>query len=212
MTLDEALELLKENGYTPELNEDFGIGVGAPCGLDQGIPHGGDCKGCAPQRMGLLYQRSPYAINPLYKGVADAHHPDYWLNQLPKKRKKKKKKKRLTESMLKYIIEKFENVAWTIYKKLLMKKDIKLYNADEFKLYTDFDAGFNSDVHPTHRPAQAGHYLSIIFKNFLREYHMLDDESDDSETKSLFKKYLGQFKKEISRPWYLDDKVWTQTI
>ena len=91
MTLEEAIEYLESNGYRV-LDEDFGIGVGAPCGLDQGIPNGGDCKGCCPQRMGMLLQRSPYSVNPLYKGVPDAHHPEYWLNQLPKKRKKKKRK------------------------------------------------------------------------------------------------------------------------
>ena len=91
MSLDEALEILEENGYEVQLNEDFTIGVGSPCGLDQGIPHGGDCKGCCPQRMGLLYQRSPYSVNPLYKGVPDAHHPEYWLRQIKKKKKKKKR-------------------------------------------------------------------------------------------------------------------------
>lgn len=78
-------------GIKPQLEEDFGIGVGAPCGLDQGIPHGGDCKGVAPVRMGL-YQRSPFSANPFFRGVPDAHHPAYWLNQIPKKKKKKKKK------------------------------------------------------------------------------------------------------------------------
>lgn len=90
--LAEAIDLLEENGYTI-LDEDFGMGVGGPMGLDQGIPHGGDCKGCCPQRMGL-YQRSPFSVNPLYRGVPDAHHPNYWLNQIPKKKKKKKYKKR----------------------------------------------------------------------------------------------------------------------
>lgn len=78
-------------GFKDKMDEDFSIGVGAPCGLDQGIPHGGDCKGCAPVRMGL-WQRSPFSANPFYQGVPDAHHPDYWLNQIPKKKKKKKKK------------------------------------------------------------------------------------------------------------------------
>lgn len=114
MTLNEAIELLEDNGYIivegpnvavlkggigcgmtfdfkDKMDEDFSIGVGAPCGLDQGIPHGGDCKGCAPVRMGL-WQRSPFSANPFYQGVPDAHHPDYWLNQITKKKKKKKKK------------------------------------------------------------------------------------------------------------------------
>lgn len=91
MTVEEAIKILEENGV--QIDEDFGIGVGAPCGLDRGIPHGGDGKGCCPQRMGLLFQRSPYAVNPLFAGVPAAHHPQYWLNQIPKKKKKKKKRK-----------------------------------------------------------------------------------------------------------------------
>ena len=75
MKIDEALDILEKCGY--DINEDFGIGVGGPCGLDQGIPHGGDGKGCCPQRMGLLYQRSPYSVNPLFAGVPAAHHPGY---------------------------------------------------------------------------------------------------------------------------------------
>lgn len=103
MTLNEALDILEVNGFlvespnldlNQELNEDFSIGVGAPCGCDQGIPHGGDCKGVAPVRMGL-YQRSPYSFNPYFNGVPDAHHPDYWLNQIPKKKKKRKKSQKV---------------------------------------------------------------------------------------------------------------------
>jgi len=36
-----------------ELVEDFGIGVGAPLGADQGIPYGGDGKAVAPCYMGI---------------------------------------------------------------------------------------------------------------------------------------------------------------
>lgn len=39
------------------LNEDFGIGVGAPLGADQGIPLGGDCKAVVPVRMFGLQRR-----------------------------------------------------------------------------------------------------------------------------------------------------------
>ena len=97
----EAIELLEKEGYDI-IKEDFGMGVGGPMGLDQGIPHGGDCKGCCPQRMGL-YQRSPFSVNPLYHGVPNAHHPDYWLNQIPKKKKKRKKlrrRKRVNENRI----------------------------------------------------------------------------------------------------------------
>lgn len=92
MTLTEAIDFLNDNNYTVVLNEDFSIGVSTPCGCDQGIPHSGDGKGCAPVRMGL-WQRSPFSTNPFYQGVPDAHHPDYWLNQIHKKKKQHKKKK-----------------------------------------------------------------------------------------------------------------------
>ena len=75
-----------------EVNEDFSMGVGAPCGLDQGIPHGGDCKGVAMVKWG---QSAP-------TGVKAAHYPQYWLNQLSKK-KKKKKKKVFKESCYEYL-------------------------------------------------------------------------------------------------------------
>ena len=75
-----------------EVNEDFSMGVGAPCGLDQGIPHGGDCKGVAMVKWG---QSAP-------TGVKAAHYPQYWLNQLQKK-KKKKKKKVFKESCYEYL-------------------------------------------------------------------------------------------------------------
>lgn len=133
MNLDEALELLAENGYDTILNEDFGIGVGGPAGLDQGIPHGGDCKGCCPQRMGL-FQRSPFSINPLYKGVPDAHHPGYWLNQIPKKRRKKKKRKKVhavNEGLFDFITRdrgaSLEEMLWYLYLKTYGKDDLKYF-------------------------------------------------------------------------------------
>ena len=43
--------------------------------------------------MGLMFQRSPFSVNPFFAGVPNAHHPQYWLNQIPKKKKKKKKRK-----------------------------------------------------------------------------------------------------------------------
>ena len=76
-----------------EIDEDFTVGVGAPCGLDQGIPHSGDCKGVAMVKWG---QSAP-------TGVKAAHYPHYWLNQLPKKKKKKKKKKVFKESCYEYL-------------------------------------------------------------------------------------------------------------
>lgn len=75
-----------------EVNEDFSMGVGAPCGLDQGIPNSGDCKGVAMVKWG---QSAP-------TGVKAAHYPQYWLNQLTKK-KKKKKKKVFKESCYEYL-------------------------------------------------------------------------------------------------------------
>ena len=92
-SLDEALEILAKTGYNIDLNEDFGIGVGGPAGLDQGIPHGGDCVGTAPRRMGCAH-RPPHGLggNPFFNGVPDAHHPQYWLNQIKVRKKKRRKK------------------------------------------------------------------------------------------------------------------------
>ena len=211
MKLDEALEILEKCGY--DINEDFGIGVGGPCGLDQGIPHGGDGKGCCPQRMGLLYQRSPYSINPLFAGVPAAHHPGYWLNQIPKKKKKKKKKKRkLSETYMQEVKEKLKDYAWVIYKKYFLKKDKELYKANEFELYNDFDNGFRSDEHSMHRAAAAGHFLSLITGSFIRELNALDSDSDTSEQKNIFTKYLKRFKKEINNDWYKNNSIWKETI
>jgi len=70
------------------VTEDFSMGVGAPCGLDQGIPHGGDCKGCNPCRVAMV----GHPVKHPPKSAALALTPGYWLNQIPKKKKKKVKK------------------------------------------------------------------------------------------------------------------------
>ena len=179
MTLEEAVEVLKKNGYKV-LDEDFGIGVGAPLGADQGIPHGGDCKGCCPQRMGLLYQRSPFSINPLYKGVPDAHHPGYWLNQIPKKKKKKKKKRKLREGVeLANTIESFENACWSLYAKIF-KKELP----DLSKPSADFMKGFESYNYPPTRAASAGRVARQI------STHLNDFDKTITDCLQKFKKEL----------------------
>ena len=179
MTLEEAVEVLKKNGYKV-LDEDFGIGVGAPLGADQGIPHGGDCKGCCPQRMGLLYQRSPFSVNPLYKGVPDAHHPGYWLNQIPKKKKKKKKKRKLREGVeLANTIESFENACWSLYAKIF-KKELP----DLSKPSADFMKGFESYNYPPTRASSAGRVARQI------STHLNDFDKTISDCLQKFKKEL----------------------
>lgn len=179
MTLEEAVEVLKKNGYKI-LNEDFGIGVGAPLGADQGIPHGGDCKGCCPQRMGLLYQRSPFSVNPLYKGVPDAHHPGYWLNQIPKKKRKKKKKRKLREGVeLTDTIESFEDACWTLYAKIFKKELLDLS-----KPSADFMKGFESYNYPPTRAASAGRVARQI------STHLNDFDKTISDCLQKFKKEL----------------------
>ena len=93
-----------------------------------------------------------------------------------------------------------------------LEKDKSLYHANEFELYTDFNKGFESDDHSMHRTAQAGHFLSLIAKHFIREYNALDDDADDSDVKSLFSKYLSRFKREISNDWYKNDKSWAKSL
>ena len=58
MTLDEALEILENEGYEVKIiDEDFTQGVGAPLGADQGIPH--SMQGCAVPMM-RLGEPAPY--------------------------------------------------------------------------------------------------------------------------------------------------------
>ena len=180
MNLEEALNILKKNGYKV-LDEDFGIGVGAPCGLDQGIPNGGDCKGCCPQRMGLLYQRSPYSINPLYKGVPDAHHPSYWLRQIPKKKKKRKIKKRKIQenAELSAAIDTFKNACWSLYMGFF-KRGIKNFD----KSNDDFIKGFDTNDYPPTRAASAGRVARQI------STHLYDFDETLSECLRKFKKEL----------------------
>ena len=179
MTLEEAVEVLKKNGYKV-LNEDFGIGVGAPLGADQGIPHGGDCKGCCPLRMGLMYQRSPFKVNPFYNGVPAAHHPGYWLNQIPKKKKKKKKKRKLREGVeLANTIESFENACWSLYAKIFKKQ-----LPDLSKSSADFMKGFESYNYPPTRAASAGRVARQI------STHLNDFDKTISDCLQKFKKEL----------------------
>lgn len=167
------------------LDEDFGIGVGAPCGLDQGIPHGGDCKGCCPQRMGLLYQRSPYSINPFYAGVADAHHPGYWLKQIPKKKRRKKKRRKLHEDaqsraeLMNYL----KKECFEIYYKHYGKEDCANEHATQEELYQHFSTGFENDITPLIRSYEIGKFARRICN------HVLDEEDADN--------ILKHYKKEL---------------
>lgn len=178
MTLEEAIDILKKNGYK-FLDEDFGIGVGTPLGADQGIPHGGDCKGCCPQRMGLLYQRSPFKINPFYNGVPAAHHPNYWLNQIPKKKKKRKKHKLRESVELANTIKSFENTCWLLYANFF-KKELH----DLSKPNTDFMKGFESYIYPPSRAASAGRVARQI------STHLNDFDKTITDCLQKFKKEL----------------------
>ena len=55
MLLEEALKILKDHNYCvfdeTQIDEDFSMGVGAPLGADQGIPH--SMQGCAVPMMRL---------------------------------------------------------------------------------------------------------------------------------------------------------------
>ena len=103
MTLDEALEILENEGYEVKIiDEDFTQGVGAPLGADQGIPH--SMQGCAVPMM-RLGEPAPYG-----KIQKCGHcHPMHRHKSIPfglyllgsnvnllagKKRKRKKKKKK----------------------------------------------------------------------------------------------------------------------
>ena len=63
-----------------------------------------------------------------------------------------------------------------------------------------------------HRAAAAGHFLSLITGSFIRELNALDSDSDTSEQKNIFTKYLKRFKKEITNDWYKNNSIWKETI
>jgi hypothetical protein len=173
------------------LDEDFSMGVGGPCGLDQGIPHGGDCKGCCPQRMGL-YQRSPFSVNPFFAGVAAAHHPGYWLGQIPKKKKRRKKKRRKlhedfgAEQRIKErqeLMNSLKKPCFAIYYKLFGKEDCAAEHVDTEELYQHFCTGFDNDITPPIRSYEIG--------KFARRLSKMIYDKDDLELA------LAHFKKEV---------------
>lgn len=84
----ETFSAIRDSLNREYVTEDFSMGVGAPCGLDQGIPHGGDCKGCNPCRVAMV----GHPVKHPPKSASLALTPGYWLNQIPKKKKKKVKK------------------------------------------------------------------------------------------------------------------------
>lgn len=155
-----------ENEDDLTLDEDFSMGVGGPCGLDQGIPHGGDCKGCCPQRMGMLYQRSPFSTNPFYRGVAAAHHPGYWLGQIPKKRRKKKRRKLKedAESVQKRqeLLELIRKSCFRYYFNLCGKEDCANEHATPEELMDHFNKGFKEDITPPIRSYEIGKFARRI--------------------------------------------------
>ena len=70
----ENMKKLMENQIRQDvgsaLNEDFTMGVGAPLGADQGIPHGGDSKAVfAPISLALVRQRAGRSIKSINIGL-----------------------------------------------------------------------------------------------------------------------------------------------
>lgn len=62
--------------YNNTLNEDFGIGVGAPTGADQGIPHGGDARAVfAPVSLALVRRVFPQLFANVLVGVQAMQGP-----------------------------------------------------------------------------------------------------------------------------------------
>ncbi len=177
-----------ENEDDLVLDEDFSMGVGGPCGLDQGIPHGADCKGCCPQRMGL-YQRSPFSVNPFYAGVVAAHHPGYWLGQIPKKKKRHKKKRRKLHEDSQALAERQELMnslkkpCFAIYYKLFGKEDCAAEHVDTEELYQHFCKGFDNDLTPPVRSYEIGKFARRIVNQIY--------DKDDIESA------LSHFKKEV---------------
>lgn len=176
------------------LTEDFSMGVGGPMGLDQGIPHGGDGKGCVAKRMGL-YQRSPFGTNPYFNGVPDAHHPNYWLNQIPKKRKKRRRR-RLHENMINNAFATFKQACLSLYLKAYGKEDCKKDNISTETLTQNFlDGLMNGSIKPD-RASTLGRVAARIFDRF--RINSYDDEDNLHE---LLKAYKHELKIHRNLGW-----------
>lgn len=66
----QLMENQKNQDLKSALNEDFGVGVGAPLGADQGIPHGGDAKAVfAPISLALVRRVFPQLFANVLVGV-----------------------------------------------------------------------------------------------------------------------------------------------
>lgn len=90
-------EVLKAvvSGIYESVNEDFGMGVGAPLGADQGIPHGGDCIAVPMMRLG---DPAPHGkiqkLKPHHEGAAPFwRRPSMTIGNIIRKKKRKKKKR-----------------------------------------------------------------------------------------------------------------------
>lgn len=195
-------------GYVEDnyVNEDFGIGVGGAAGLDQGIPHGGDCKGCYAKRVGL-YQRSPYTKNPLYHGVTDAHHHRYWLNQIPKKKRRKKlhRKKTVNENFLTNLFKKKTIISPDEGKKILMEHAlnyIKQYvlpddpNAvKKFLLaYDECKTSFTRFTNAKQVSLSDAKDLSYTFGRYVARFITIfsHDDNINNLTQKIIKSYLSE--------------------
>lgn len=72
----QLMENQKNDLMHSALNEDFGIGVGAPTGADQGIPHGGDAKAVfAPVSFALVRRVFPQLFANVLVGVQAMQGP-----------------------------------------------------------------------------------------------------------------------------------------
>ena len=104
MDVVEAKELLESAGYRvikeDELDEDFTMGVGAPIGADQGIPH--SMQGCAvpmmrlgePAPMGKIQKCGPPHPMHHHRPIPFGLWPVGIITTTSTKKRKRKKKKR----------------------------------------------------------------------------------------------------------------------
>lgn len=141
---------IRDNFRAATVNEDFGMGVGSPCGLDQGIPHGGDCKGCNPCMVASV----GHPVKHPPKSAAMALTPGYWLSQIPRKKKKKKKlKKNLRREAYEYLrpvkeekINESFDADWKFFCDEIKDILINEYNMTEEKAIECIEGKYNDDV------------------------------------------------------------------
>lgn len=177
------------------LSEDFSMGVGAPLGLDQGIPHSGDCKGVMPVRMQFV-KSTGTKPNPKF---AKPLKPQYWLNQIPKK-KKRKKSKRIHESMAHDFKNFCDEIIYSLgYNEVLGRRIINKYMDD---IIAEFEDTMDVEKISKYIESQQGMKLEGYSKevyDYIKSNNLISNNPDDLKLNKYTRDQLNNLMEAIIR-------------